>query len=89
MASILSKVGTATNTPIQTFDADTQQDMWAIDTTYVPMGSKCYVINNGNNIGAWYKLDSHHNWYLLPIGSGSSPTPGGDIIYEGGDLDAN
>ena len=81
--------GQGTNTPINHYEADTQADMWRIDTSHVIMGSRCYVINNGNGVGAYYALDGNGNWYLLPNSSGSSPIPpGSDIIYEGGDLDA-
>lgn len=60
--------------------------MSMIDTTYVPMGSRCYVIN----AQATYALNSLKQWKKVPTGSGGSggddpDTPGSEIIYDGGE----
>lgn len=89
MASILTKVGTATNVPVQTFNADTVRDMWDIKTKGVPMGSRCYVIDNGSGTGAWYVLSSNGNWYAEPSGSGSILPSGSEVTYDGGSVDTN
>lgn len=87
MASILTKVGTATNVPVQTFNADNVRDMYAINVKGVPMGSRCYVIDNGNGVGAWYVLSSNGNWYAEPTGSGSVLPSGSEVTYDGGSVD--
>lgn len=84
MAKILKKVGTATNTPTNYYEADTVRDMYAIDTTYVQMGARCYVIQESQ----LYALDSHGAWFPVPMGGGSTPVPGTEIIYDGGDIDS-
>lgn len=84
MANILRKVGRSFNVPVHTYEADTEEDMNAIDLQGVPMGSKCYIINAGK----WYMLNSEGEWKIMPFGSGSGTggdTPGGDIIYDGGE----
>lgn len=81
MASILSQVGNATNTPLQSFDADDVRDMWAIDVSKVPMGSRCYVINDGE----WYVLNSLKQWKKVPSGGGYDPST--HYIWDGGKAD--
>lgn len=78
MASILKQIGKQTNIPYHTFNCDDKSDMEAIDVSRSPMGSRCYVINDGDS----YILNSKKEWKLVPRGSGSS---GGDIIYDGGE----
>lgn len=77
MASILKKVGQATNIPTNYYEVDTVADMNAIDTTYVTMGARCYVIQDGDV----YALSSTKEWYIVPGGGGGG---GDDVIYDGG-----
>lgn len=77
MASILKKVGQATNIPTNYYEVDTVADMNAIDTTYVTMGARCYVIQDGDV----YALSSSKEWYIVPIGGGGGED---DVIYDGG-----
>lgn len=82
MASILRKIGDADNVAVNYYEVDTERDMWEIDVSNVPMGSRCYVINTGST----YALNSSKEWKLVPTGSGSGGggTPSGDVIYDGG-----
>ena len=87
MAYIKKAYGQAINIPSNTYQADTLRDMYEIDVTNDIIGTKCYVINNnGSGVGAWYYLGSDKQWYIS--GSGGGFDPSGDVIYEGGDLDA-
>lgn len=54
--------------------------MEAIDVSRSPMGSSCYVINDGDS----YILNSKKEWKLVPRNSGGGGS-GGDIIYDGGE----
>ena len=86
MSSILKFVGKSTNTPTNTYEADSIADMQAIDVTNVSMGARCYVIDNGSGVGAWYALSGSKQWHLVP--TGGSVTPGEEVIYDGGSIDA-
>ena len=88
MAHILKKIGDTPNIPFYSFECDNSSDLPNIPLTMVPMGSRCYVINEGKT----YALNSQHEWKLIP-GNSSSDEPSGpsdpdepndDIIYEGG-----
>ena len=79
MASILRKIGNADNVAVNYYEVDTERDMWEIDVSNAPMGSRCYVINTGST----YALNSSKDWKLVPIGGGGG-TPSGDVIYDGG-----
>ena len=79
MASILKKVGQATNVPTNYYEVDDVADMNAIDTTYVIMGSRCYVINEGKV----FALNSNKEWKEVPMGGGGGDLPD-DVIYDGG-----
>lgn len=79
MASILKKIGKQINIPYHTFNCDDKSDMEAIDVSRSPMGSRCYVINDGDS----YILNSKKEWKLVPRSSGGGS--GGDIIYDGGE----
>lgn len=85
MAFVLKKVGNQPNIPTQYFECDNESDLQSIDTTYAPMGSRCYVINSG----VTYALNSAKQWKKVPSGSnggGDTPdVPGSDIIYDGGE----
>ena len=80
MASILRKIGNADNVAVNYYEVDTERDMWEIDVSNVPMGSRCYVINTGST----YALNSSKEWKLVPTGGGGGGTPSGDVIYDGG-----
>ena len=81
MAYILRKIGNADNIAVNYYEVDTERDMWEIDVSNVPMGSRCYVINTGST----YALNSSKEWKLVPTGGGSGgETPSGNIIYDGG-----
>ena len=62
MASELIKIGKSDNIPICTYNVDTEEDMNTIDLQGVPMGSKCYIINDGK----WYMLNSEGKWEAMP-----------------------
>ena len=79
MASKLIKIGKSDNIPICTYNVDTEEDMNTIDLQGVPMGSKCYIINDGK----WYMLNSEGKWKAMALSGGGS-SPSGDIIYDGG-----
>ena len=79
MASILRKIGNADNVAVNYYEVDTDRDMWEIDVSIAPMGSRCYVINTGST----YALNSSKEWKLVPTGGGGG-TPSGDVIYDGG-----
>lgn len=79
MASELIKIGKSDNIPICTYNVDTEEDMNTIDIQGVPMGSKCYIINDGK----WYMLNSERKWKAMSSGGGGS-SPSGDVIYDGG-----
>ena len=79
MASELIKIGKSDNIPICTYNVDTEEDMNTIDLQGVPMGSKCYIINDGK----WYILNSEGKWKAMPLSGGGS-SPSGDVIYDGG-----
>lgn len=89
MAHILKKIGDTPNVPFYSFECDNSSDLVNIPLTMVPMGSRCYVINEGKT----YALNSHQEWKLVPSGGGSSDPsgpdepsePGEDIIYDGGE----
>lgn len=76
MPSILRKVGNADNLAVNRYEADTERDMWEIDVSHAPMGSRCYVINSG----VTYALNSSKEWKEVPSGGSGS----GDVIYDGG-----
>ena len=65
MASELIKIGKSDNIPICTYNVDTEEDMNTIDLQGVPMGSKCYIINDGK----WYMLNSKGEWKIMPSGN--------------------
>lgn len=79
MENILIKVGQSFNVPVHTYEADTEEDMNTIDLQGVPMGSKCYIINDGE----WYMLNSEGKWKAMSRSGGGS-SPSGDVIYDGG-----
>lgn len=88
MAHILKQIGDTPNIPFYMFECDDSSDLVNIPLTMVPMGSRCYVINEGKT----YALNSQHEWKLIP-GNPSSDEPSGpsdpdepndDITYEGG-----
>ena len=79
MENILIKVGQSFNVPVHTYKADTEEDMNTIDLQGVPMGSKCYIINDGK----WYMLNSEGKWKAMSSSGGGS-SPSGDVIYDGG-----
>ena len=66
MASKLIKIGKSYNIPICTYNVDTEEDMNTIDLQGVPMGSKCYIINNGK----WYMLNSDGKWKAVSRSGG-------------------
>ena len=66
MASKLIKIGKSDNIPICTYNVDTEEDMNTIDLQGVPMGSKCYIINNGK----WYMLNSERKWKAVSRSGG-------------------
>ena len=68
MASKLIKIGKSYNIPICTYNVDTEEDMNTIDLQGVPMGSKCYIINDGK----WYMLNSKGEWKIMPSGGGGA-----------------
>ena len=71
MAYILSKIGQSFNVPVHIYEADTEEDMNSINLQSVPMGSKCYIINDGK----WYMLNSEGKWKAMPLsGGGGSPS---------------
>lgn len=89
MASILRKIGNADNVAVNYYEADTERDMWQIDVTNAPMGSRCYVIDTGST----YALNSKKEWKIVPSGGGDviydggttgGSSSGGDVIYDGG-----
>lgn len=76
MASILTRVGRADNVAIHKYQADTEEDMYAIDLQGVPMGSTCMVINTSKR----YKLNSQGEWIAISgFGSGSGGSELSDI----------
>lgn len=79
MENILIKVGQSFNVPVHTYEADTEEDMNTIDLQGVPMGSKCYIINDGK----WYMLNSEGKWKDMSLSGGGSSLSG-DVIYDGG-----
>ena len=79
MANTLIKVGQSFNVPVHIYEADTEEDMNTIDLQGVPMGSKCYIINDGK----WYVLNSEGKWKAMSSSGGGS-SPSGDVIYDGG-----
>ena len=79
MASKLIKIGKSDNIPICAYNVDTEEDMNTIDLQGVPMGSKCYIINDGK----WYMLNSEGKWKAMALSGGGS-SPSGDVIYDGG-----
>ena len=66
MAYILSKVGQSFNVPVHTYEADTEEDMNTIDLQGVPIGSKCYIINDGKR----YMLNSDGKWKAMSFSGG-------------------
>lgn len=74
MASNLIKIGKSDNIPICTYNVDTEEDMNTIDLQDVPMGSKCYIINDGK----WYMLNSEGKWITIS-GAGSGGSGGCDL----------
>ena len=90
MAHILKQIGDTPNIPFYMFECDDSSDLKDISLSMVPMGSRCYVINEGKT----YALNSKQEWKLVPSsGSGSGggsdepSTPSDDIIYDGGSED--
>lgn len=71
MATVLVKTGQATNVSLPAFIVDTENEMNAIDTTELIMGSSCYVIETGTS----YVLNSSKEWKEKKSTS---------IIYDGG-----
>lgn len=81
MSYVLKRVGRTPNIPFKTFECDTVADMNNINLQGVPMGSRCYIINEGTI----YALNSAGEWKKVPSnGSGS-----GDNIYDGGEENGN
>lgn len=66
MGVILKYVGKSPNVPYKTFETDTFEEMQAIDTRYIPMSSRCYVINEQK----LYALNSEKQWVIVPLGDG-------------------
>ena len=66
MASKLIKIGKSYNIPICTYNVDTEEDMNTIDLQGVPVGSKCYIINDGK----WYMLNSERKWKAVSRSGG-------------------
>lgn len=81
MAHILKKIGKASNVPFHTFECDNESDLSLIDVEYIPMGSRCYVINSGKT----YALNSEKQWKIVPGGSCSGGGTDDDVIYDGGE----
>ena len=88
MAHILKKIGDTPNVPFYSFECDNSSDLDNISLTMVPMGSRCYVINEGKT----YALNSNREWKLVPSSGSGEPSgpvdpsdPSGDIIYDGGE----
>lgn len=61
MAYITKKIGDRYNQPTYYFECDDIADMADIPLLMVPMGSRCFVINEG----AQYALNSNHEWKLV------------------------
>ena len=72
MAYILRKIGNADNIAVNYYEVDTERDMWEIDVSNAPMGSRCYVINTGST----YALNSSKEWKLVPTSGGETPSGG-------------
>ena len=87
MSYILKTIGKSTNVSVNTYEADTLSDLDHIDVTHVGMGARCYVIDNGTGVGEWYALNSQGQWKAVPSGGGVTPSPGEDVIYDGGSID--
>lgn len=89
MAHILKKIGDTPNVPFYSFECDNSSDLDNISLTMVPMGSRCYVINEGKT----YALNSNREWKLVPASAPSDDpsgpdvpiNPGDDVIYDGGE----
>lgn len=92
MAHILKKIGDTPNIPFYYFECDNSSDLANISLTMVPMGSRCYVINEGKT----YALNSSRVWKLVPTNTPSDDPvgpnepvepddPSGDIVYDGGE----
>lgn len=58
MAVVLARIGNSTNVPLNHWIVDEASDLDAIDTTYAPLGSTCYVVNDGTE----YVLNSEKEW---------------------------
>lgn len=61
MAYITKKIGDRYNQPTYYFECDDIADMADIPLLMVPMGSRCFVINEG----ARYALNSNQEWKLV------------------------
>lgn len=90
MSYILKKVGRTPNIPFKTFECDNVEDMANIDLQGVPMGSRCYVINDGttyalNSTGEWKKVPSIGSGNIYDGGEENNETPSKDVIYDGGE----
>ena len=72
MAYILRQKGSNTNILCHYFECDEESDLSTINTSFAPMGSRCYVINSGN----LYALNSAKVWKKVPISTGGG---GGDV----------
>jgi hypothetical protein len=86
MSYIKKSVGNSSNIPHITFECDSSSDLATINTKGVPMGSRCYVINEGTT----YALNGAKEWKLVSSTSGSGGgggggTIGGAVIYDGGE----
>lgn len=83
MAYILRQKGSDTNILCHYFECDEESDLSTINTSSVPMGSRCYVINSGN----LYALNSAKVWKKVPVSTGGG---GGDVpsveevVFDGG-----
>lgn len=58
MAVVLTQIGNATNTPVNHWVCDDAADLDNIDVAYAPLGSTCYVVNDGDE----YVLNSDKEW---------------------------
>lgn len=81
MSIILKSIGAIPNIQCHYYECDDKIDMNNLDTKFIPMGSRCYVINDGQ----LYSLNSLKEWKINPIRNSGSD-PGALYIYDGGRL---
>lgn len=86
MAYILKTIGKSSNAPFHTFECDDTSDISKIPVEGIPMGSRCYVINEGKE----FALNSKGEWKSVPSSSGGGGNDNPEIetiIYDGGSED--